>query len=113
MAAINHDKSKLEVIPQTQAMIEQQRTREIERQMPPYDDQRQNRADVVRREDVGRDKEMNRDEAEENAQPGTESEDRSSRQQDIIGSVQNIPSTGDKLQLRRDDDGVIRFGFQN
>ena len=36
-----------------------------------------------------------------------------SRRQSIIGTVPNLASRGDKQQPRRNDDGVIRFGFQN
>ena len=35
------------------------------------------------------------------------------KEQDIIGSVSNLESKGDKMQLRQNEDGVVRFGFQN
>ncbi len=38
---------------------------------------------------------------------------KSSKEQDIIGTVENLEAAGDKLQSRHNDDGVIRFGFQN
>ena len=125
MAVINSDKSQSEVIPQPQASRGQQRMREIERQMPPNGGQRQNGAndDVIREgvgieslEDEGNDKEINREEAQDDApetvQPGAESGKR--YRQDIIGTTENLPSSGDPIKRRQnDDDGVIRFGFQN